>query len=189
MDLILSIAGIAISLLIAWWEYRRANKAEAMLEATFKQLPGQLVSDLSRLLQQPPEQQQGSSTLETRYADLNGDGKDELLVSFLSGPHNTALQVFGMKSHWEFGLLDELYSSTPTEFELEDIDGDGIPEISTVEVAQEPDLPYVMGLRDRVSYKLTSDGFAEVRRIKCYSPEDLEKAMQEWRSTMAGGDA
>ena len=51
-----------------------------------------------------------------------------------------------------------------------------------VEIAKVPDLPYVMGLRDRVSYKLTGAGFVEVKRIKGYSTNDLRDALASWHS-------
>lgn len=183
MEFALSVVGIVLSLAIAAWEHHRASRAEALLATTFKDLPEKLVADLSRLIApggigNTPGSDDNSLIVQSE--DLNGDGRKELLVSHLSGPHNTALQVFGMKSHWEFGLLGEIYSSTPTDFDLEDVDGDGVPEVSVIEIAKAPDLPYVMGLRDRVSYKLTTSGFVEVKRVKCYSPEDLRAALAEW---------
>lgn len=48
---------------------------------------------------------------------------------------------------------------------------------------QVPDLPYVMGLRDRVSYKLTANGFVEVKRVKCYSVQDLSEALAQWKGS------
>ena len=185
MELALSILGIVLSFAIAAWEHHRANMAEEALEKTFQDLPARLVADLSKLIGKSADNENPNlkeSPLSTQFADLNGDGNPELLVSFLSGPHNTALQVFGMKSHWEFGLLGEIYGSTPTEFDLEDVDGDGILEVSVVEIAKVPDLPYVMGLRDRVSYKLTGAGFVEVKRIKGYSTNDLRDALASWHS-------
>ena len=184
MELALSVLGIVISLAVAAWEYRRAVKAEALLDHTFKELPSQLVRDLSRLIQRSAVAGgHGNATepsLVVQYADLNGDGKQELLVSYLSGAHNTALQVYGSRSNWDFGLLGELRSSMPTEFEVGDVDNDGVPEVTTVEVACEPDLPYVMGLRDRVSYKLTGNGFVEVKRVNCYSADELQEARVDW---------
>jgi hypothetical protein len=183
MELALSVIGLIASLAIAAWEHHRATRAEAALAKTFQDLPGKLVADLSRLVAAGGAGSAAGSddsSLMVQYEDLNGDGKKELLVSHLSGPHNTALQVFGMKSPWEFGLLGEIYSSTPTDFDVEDVDGDGVPEVSVIEISKTPDLPYVMGLRDRVSYKLTSAGFEEVKRVKCYSAEDLRAALAEW---------
>jgi hypothetical protein len=185
MELILSILGIVISLAIAAWEHRRANKAEVELAKAFRELPEKLLNDFARLVGASLTEGEGKTTstdssLNIQHADLNGDGKPELLVSFLSGPHNTALQVFGMKSHWEFGLLGEIYGSTPTDFDLEDVNDDGVLEVSVVEISKTPDLPYVMGLRDRVSYKLTGEGFVEVKRVKCYSAEDLREALASW---------
>ena len=187
MELALWIFGILVSFAIAAWQHRRATEAEAALAKIFEDLPKRLVADLSRLIGQDAAGEHPSeSSLNTQYADLNGDGKPELLVSFLSGPHNTALQVFGMKSHWEFGLLGEIYASTPTEFDLEDVDGDGTMEVSIIEIAKGPDLPYVMGLRDRVSYKLTKDGFVEVKRVKGYSIDDLQRVLSSWHGSTGG---
>ncbi|MBT9154984.1 MAG: hypothetical protein DDT39_01674 [Firmicutes bacterium] len=188
MELVLSVIGLLLAVGIAGWEYRRANRAEAALAKAFKELPLRLVSDLSRMI--APQGQGAPATQEipglvTQFADLNGDGKSEMLVSYLSGPHNTSLQVFGMKSDWEFGLLGEIIGQTPTDFDLEDIDGDGIPEVSVVEIAKAPDLPYVMGLRDRVTYKLGNSGFVEVKRVKGYTAEDLRIALAEWHQNDA----
>lgn len=177
-----------MSLGIALWQYREAQAAQRALSDNMKQLPGQMVKDLSRLLEISHEPSQPSETVAqggiftSSYADLNGDGEEELLVSYLSGPHNTALQVYGKRTPWEFGLLGEIYASTPSEFDLEDIDGDGIPEVNVVEIAKAPDLPYVMGLRDRVSYKLTSSGFVEVNRVKGYTIEDLKERLGDWHN-------
>ena len=187
MELALSVLGIILAVAIAGWEYRRANRAEAALDQAFNTLPQRLVADLARMIDTRPTASADDrrTGLTTQYADLNGDGKPELLVSYLSGPHNISLQVFGMKNHWEFGLLGEIFGQTPTDFDVEDVDNDGIPEVSVVEIAKAPDLPYVMGLRDRVSYKLTTSGFVEVKRVKCYSAEDLREALTSWHASEA----
>jgi hypothetical protein len=185
MELALSVLGIVLAIAIAAWEYLRAIRAEAALDQAFRALPGQLVHDLSRIIAKDPSDSDSSaenSGLVMKYADLNGDGKDEMLVTYMSGPHSTSLQVYGKKNDWEFGLLGEILGQTPTDFDLEDVDQDGILEVSVVEVAKRPDLPYVMGLRDKVSYKLQGEGFVEVRRIKEYSTDDLKAALSDWHS-------
>jgi hypothetical protein len=183
MELTLSIIGLLLSVAIAVWEHRRANKAEALLKKTLVELPRRLISDISRLVAPPDpdknETESDASGLHVRYADLNGDGRDELLISHLSGAHNTTLQVYGMKSFYEFGLIDELSSSVPTEFDLEDVDGDGAPEIVIFEIARRPDLPYAMGLSDRVTYKLTPDGFKEIARVECFTDEELQQVLRK----------
>ena len=102
MGLFLSVVGIFLSLAIACWEYQRAQKAEHKLQETLKNLPVQLVTDLSRLLNSEPsdaltnsEVAPKQSVLLSKIADINGDGEKELLVSYVSGLHNTAIQVFG----------------------------------------------------------------------------------------------
>jgi hypothetical protein len=146
VELALSVLGIILAVAIAGWEYRRANRAEAALDRAFNTLPQRLVADLARMIDTNPSSDEVLAGLTTQSADLNGDGKRELLVSYLSGPHNISLQVFGMKNHWEFGLLGEIFGQTPTDFVVEDVDDDGIPEVSVIEIAKAPDLPYVMGL-------------------------------------------
>ena len=179
----LGIAGILLSLAIAWWERKKAKRAEHLLSESIKRLPEQLVNDIARLINSPSPTTTNvgdvQSNLIVKHADLNGDGKDEMIVEYLSGPHSTALQVFGQRGHWNFGLLGELIGNTPHEYDLEDVDGDGVPEITLIEVAQDTGLPYVMGLRDRASYKLTEKGFIEVKRVKCYTEDDLKQLMSE----------
>ncbi len=180
------IVGILLSLAIAWWEHLKAKRAEHLLNESLNRLPGQLVGDIARLINRSTateagatELRDGQNNLIVKYADLNGDGKDEMIVEYISGPHSAALQVFGQRNHWNFGLLAELQGNTPHEYDLEDVDGDGVPEVTLIEVARDSGLPYVMGLRDRVSYKLTDKGFVEVKRVKCYTEDDLKEIMSE----------
>ena len=180
---ILGIIGILISLVIAWWEHHKAKRAERLFNETLNKLPGQLVNDIARLINRNPqansvvtESPNNQSSLAAQYVDLNGDGKEEMIVSYLSGPHSFAIQVYGPRGHWDFGLLGEIKGSTPHEYDLEDVDGDGLPEITCIEVSRDAGLPYIMGFFDRVSYKLTKDGLTEVKRNKCYSEDDLREA-------------
>ncbi len=81
-----------------------------------------------------------------------------------------------MKSHWEFGLLGEIYASTPTDLDLEDVNGNGVLEVSVVEIAKALGMPCVMGLHDRISDKLLEEDFVEVKRVKAYSADHLRGA-------------
>jgi hypothetical protein len=181
---ILGIIGIVLSLAIAWWEHHKAKKAEVQFNKAVDELPSKLIADLSRMIAPPSEKasqsadSDGPTGLTTRYADLNGDGTPELLVEYISGPHSSALQVFGLQL-WDFKLIAELFIDTPFGFDLEDIDGDGVLEVSVVETARDTGLPYVMGLRDRVGYKLVDGEFKEISRVRGYTDEDLAERLSE----------
>jgi hypothetical protein len=181
VDILLFILGTLASLAIAVYEHRRATRAESTLKEVLDNLPRKLIEGVASVVNtRVARNGEPNSNLSARYADLNGDGRDEFLVEYVSGPHSTTLQVYGFKrGGYEFRKLGELSQSTPLGFELEDIDNDGAVEVTAVEVANEPELPFVFGLRDRVTYKLGGRGFREVRRIKCYSPEDVELAKKE----------
>ena len=183
MEILLFILGTLASLAIAAYEHRRATRAENTLKEVLDDLPRKLIEGVASVVNTPAssnDEPYPNQSLSARYADLNGDGRDEFLVEYVSGPHSTTLQVYGFKrGGYEFRKLGELSQSTPLGFELEDIDNDGAVEVTAVEVAEEPGLPFVFGLRDRVTYKLGGRGFKEVRRIQCYSQEDVELAKKE----------
>lgn len=203
MELALSILGIVISLAIAWTEHMKAKRAEARLEAIATTLPEKLLSGVRAALNDqfrqgsddegwstPAKKTEKSPWLQTRYADLNADGQDELLISMPSGAHASILLVYGFAS-WEFEKIAELTSTTPHGFEIEDEDGDGKLRIATVEIAKRPELPYVFGLRDRVTYSLVNNEFVEVSRVEGWDDADLERitleqnAIEESRKTSA----
>ena len=119
--------------------------------------------------------QESENRLHTSYADLDGDDEDELLVQYPYGAHAAVLQVFGFREG-DFKLIDEITVDTMAGFIAEDKDSDGRLEVVTFEVSLEADLPYVMGFRDEVWYRLENDRFIEVQRINLYDPKDLKKA-------------
>jgi hypothetical protein len=98
-----------------------------------------------------------------------------LLVQYPYGAHAAVLQVFGFREG-DFKLIDEITVDTMAGFIAEDKDSDGRLEVVTFEVSLEADLPYVMGFRDEVWYRLENDRFIEVQRINLYDPKDLKKA-------------
>ncbi|MDA0183646.1 VCBS repeat-containing protein [Solirubrobacter phytolaccae] len=95
-------------------------------------------------------------------ADVNNDGRDELLVASPWGPHSSMLHVFGQRDEWpdSFSKLAEIGSGTPMGFTVGDLDADGRVEIATVQ--PHADEPYASGIRDEVLYRWDGAQFAEV---------------------------
>jgi hypothetical protein len=163
----LGLIGIFIGLSIAAWEHRKATRAEARSEQLFRELPMRLVSAVNSASQAPITPQLSPPVLNapfrTTYADVDNDGKDELLVEHSAGAHGSALLLFGFKD-WEFRLLGELGVGTPGGFDIGDFDGDGRIEIDAVEADYSHGDGYVDAPRYRIRYRWTQDGFAEVER-------------------------
>lgn len=192
MELFLSILGIGISVVIAYWEHRKAKRAEAHLEALATKLPETLLSGVRKVLSDqaleggansdgwslPGTKAEQSPWLRTRYADIDSDGTDELLIEVTAGAHSSALLVYAVKN-WEFKKLAELNSTTMNGFDVQDSDGDGRLEVETVEVAKRPGLPHVFGLRDRVTHRLVGNKFEEVSRTEGWDQSDLDRISAE----------
>lgn len=185
IGIILGVLSVLLTSGIAIWQHSEAKKAKAELNGLLQSLPSQVFDNVSRLLKanQPQfselyEMMNLENPLQSRYADLDGDGKDELLVQYPIGAHGTALQVFGFRD-WEFRLITEISIDTPAGFVAEDIDGDDRLEVITHEVSLDADFPYVMGFRDEVWYRLENDDFVEVKRVNLYDKKDLKKARRD----------
>jgi type II secretory pathway pseudopilin PulG len=188
VGLILGILGIAVTIAIAYWQHKKAEIAEARLESLAAHLPGTLLDGVQQVLASqvaagtdsddgwvlPGSGSADSPWLKTRYADLNGDGTDELLIEAISGPHSSVLLVYGLRN-WEFEKLAELHSTTINGFHLQRSDNDGRLEVETVEIAKPPGLPYVFGLRDKVTYRLVGNAFEEFARVEGWDETDLER--------------
>ncbi len=111
---------------------------------------------------------------QTSYADIDGDGEDELLVEMGTGAHGSILLVYGRQS-WEFKKLGELFSTTMGGFEVSDVDGDGRVEIKAYEIARRPGLPYVAGLHDEVVHRFQNGAFVEVSRKECFTEGEMQE--------------
>lgn len=198
MELALGLLGMLVSLAIAYWEHRKAKRAEARLEHLATTLPVKLLSGVRDVLAQhappatadadgwstPGASSDHSPWLRTRYADLDGDGRDELLVEVASGPHSTSLLVYQMK-HWDFEKVAELHGSTISGFDIVDSPDRVAKGVETVEVARRPELPYVFGFRDRVTYELAGNAFVEVARVEGWNEDDLARMRSEIDATNA----
>lgn len=163
----IGILGIVLSVALAIWQYQKAQSAEKHLHNLLHSLPLQLTENVARILnvKDNPKQTSTDNIVQTRFLDLNSDGKDELLVQFPFSAHASFLQVYGFKG-WEFQLIAEISTDTPLGFEYEDVDSDGKLEIKTIETNRSSGLPFVMGLRDVVWYKLDGENFVEIKRIE-----------------------
>jgi hypothetical protein len=188
---IIGIVLAVVSLSFAIWQYQRANQAEKNLQLALKSLPTELLNNVSRFLERPTSDirelydlQESERTLHTSYADLDGNGEDELLVQYPYGAHSAVLQVFGFRNR-DFKLIDEISIDTMAGFLPKDVDGDGRLEIVTHEVSRDADFPYVMGFRDEVWYRLENGHFVEVKRSHCYTDEALNEARRDHASWLS----
>lgn len=187
----LGVAGIVIGLFIAWWEYRRAKKAEAELGHVLRELPGTLVDNISRFIA-APDQAKGAKVLDrdgyssAQYFDLDGDGREELIVQFPTGAHSTGIQIYGFNGH-EFTLKAESFSGTSNGFEIDLSDPDISPSLRSIEVSESADLPYVYGLQDVVWSKLEGDRLVQYKRQP--PPQDVINECQAMARRDMGDDA
>ncbi len=187
MDII-GIVGIILSLLIAYWEHMKAKKSDKTLSKIANELPNELIININRILVNKQSENEkdnlnkefisSDNMLRNKYADLNNDGYDELLVEIPVGVHGTALQVYSRKD-WEFQLLAELQTDTPVGFFLQDIDNDGFIEVGAPFKSYVVDLPYASGLRDFVWYRLHNNEFIEVKRITP-TQEEIDEKLKEF---------
>lgn len=130
---------------------------------------GHQVTDIARALGiegAPAEGVALDASTERRWAlgvaDINNDGRDELLVASPWGPHSSMLHIFGQRNDWpdSFGKLAEFSSGTPAGFTIGDLDGDGRIELATVQ--PDNDHSYASGIRDEVLYRWDGEEFAEI---------------------------
>ncbi len=154
------------------------------------ELPGALIRGIGEVVRRAPDVygstgewatpgslDGNSSWIQSRYADINNDGTDELLIEVISGPHSTALLVFKCEP-WEFKQIAELYCTTGHGFDVT-ISDEGKNQVETVEVSKRADLPYVMGFRDRVTYMLKDNQFVETGRVEGWDDADLRLVREE----------
>lgn len=169
--LLLAAVGVALSI----WGVAHARAADRRAEDRDERAGqrtnaiGHQVTDIARALGLPnvPKEGVALDAAEARrwalgVADVNNDGRDELLVASPWGPHSSMLHVFGQRNEWpdSFGKLAELGSGTPAGFTIGDLDGDGRIELATIQ--PHGDEPYATGIRDEVLYRWDGDAFAEV---------------------------
>lgn len=181
---ILGVLGILVGLAIAWWEYRRAKKTEAELACVLQELPSQLVENISRFISEPHDNTQEIHSQESlssaQYFDIDGDGRDELIVQFPAGAHGSAIQIYGFEGS-EFHLKAESWSGTPNGFEIDTTDPSYSPLLRSVEQCSAADICYAAGLRDVVWHKLIDGELIEYKRDQP-SQEEIDERVAEERA-------
>lgn len=183
--LALGIPSIIVSIWIAVWQNRKAKRAQAQFEGELANLPERVSRTVRAVIEAAPSQSADSLTnpewpSAIDYADVDNDGKTELLVQYLAGAHGNALQVFGWRDR-EFKKIAALGVGTPVPFEFGDFDGDGLTEIKGTETDWSVGLPYSMAPRVEVLYRWDGNKFREVSRKKGYTAEELRTLLDEAR--------
>jgi len=164
------IAGIVIAVGIAFWENRKAARAEARLKDGLDGIPAKVVDSLKTIVVAGNAPDAKAVLPENwpvgvQFLDADGDGKKELVVQYPAGAHGSQLKVFAWRQG-EFSEIGTLAVGTPVGFEIGDFDGDGKPEIKTDETDWSAGLPYVTAPRVTLLYRWDGSKFAEVSRQK-----------------------
>jgi hypothetical protein len=175
MEVIGFVVGVVGLMLALFAEVKRreAERRARIREAGENEQADAMMRELQQVLAavgvpasvEPPEG--GLAVSEDRpfavgIADINNDGRDEVVVASPYGPHSSMLRAFGFTDELrnDFSQLLELGSGTPSGFTVGDLDGDGRVEVATVQ--PEGDHPYASGIRAEVLYRWSTDHFDEV---------------------------
>lgn len=170
------------SLLFGFYQFYCANKSEKKLQEVLNNQPQKILEGVSRLISplfEETKNKLGDFGVEGYYEidvkDLDGDGKQELLIQYPYGAHGSMLKVFGRRNY-DFEEIGELSSGTPCGFKIADFDLDGHLEIKTIESSE--NYPYALVLRDSVFYRWDGNQFLEISRTKEYTEEDVKRRMK-----------
>jgi hypothetical protein len=196
MEIVLALVGVAAAIGVALWQNRRSDRAEQRLNKILRDLSSQLAGDLSAglLSAMRAERAQGTDTVSSvhddatfsaTYADVDGDGRNELLIQYPAGAHGSVLQVFGWRD-FQFQEIGQLGAGTPVGFDIKNVNKDGRIEIVTDETDWSLDLPYEAAARVRIWYRWEDGGFVEHKRQKLYSEEDIAELRREYGTDPSG---
>lgn len=157
------------ALSFAFWKSRQASAAKSAAAEARNELPRLIAETLHWIIGsgkgEPASSGRAPMTWSGSidYADVNGDGRNELLVQYPAGAHGCALRVFGLSPS---GIEELAYvgTGTPAGFEFGDFDGDGKVEIKTQETDWGAGLPYATAPRFTLLLRWDGSRFAEVSR-------------------------
>lgn len=171
---------ICVGYAVAVWQNHRSDHRSDVSDAIIQTLPQSFIRALeeghftvSSIPKRLTNLEEDDWPSYVSFADVNNDGKVELLVQYLAGAHGNLLQVFGWKNR-EYMEIARYAVGVPVAFEFGDFDHDGEIEILGKESDWDTGLPY--GLVPRYSFRLRWDGekFVEVWRAKDYSDQELD---------------
>jgi hypothetical protein len=137
-----------------------------------------ITTDSNTQTMDPFRKQVLSRGITVRYADINGDGEDELLVQHGTGAHSWEFKVFGWSDEpfTDFGQIAELFTSHGG-FSISDVDNDGRLEVAMVDHDyDEPGGSMANGPFIEKLFRWQSSGFQEVDSHKIASPKYGEGA-------------
>lgn len=183
----LTLLGFALTIGIALWQFCLARQAESKLNNTLQAIPSLITQQVMLVFNATqPNPSQSDETLPstmTSYADVDGDGEKELLISYMVDPYSSALKIFKWQTvdfTSEFTVIGEIVPILG--FEVNDFDVDGKVEIMTFQDDPDTGLPHAAGLHINVLYKWKEGRFSEISRHKDYTLENLEERRKYFHS-------
>jgi hypothetical protein len=108
-----------------------------------------------------------------RTADIDGDGRDELIISTLEGPYSSHVRIFkpmfkrdkDYELITSFNLIGEICPVNSI-VDIRDIDSGKHSEIVVIEYEKGSDKPHAAGLKEKVVYKFIKGKLKEISREK-----------------------
>ncbi|MDR3607607.1 MAG: hypothetical protein P4M08_09525 [Oligoflexia bacterium] len=125
VNLALAIFGVGFGI-YQWVDARRSQKQD---RADFENLNVRVARVLESLPAPPVGTPEGAHFIRAEFADINNDGKQELLVSYPSGAHGSTMRAF----QWDGDLVEigSFFGDCGPYFDIRDVDGDGQKEVVT----------------------------------------------------------
>lgn len=173
ISLSFGVVGVVISLAVAWWQNRRAVRAEAELRDVLRGIPQQLTQELRQILAAAPPSPGGQTDSPNGaprvlgYGDVDADNRQELVVWYPVGAHGSVVKTFEWQPTMGLEEGGQVASNTPFPGQIGDFDADGRPEIMLAQAGAPGDATARLF---RVVYEWDGKKFAEVLREAGYPP-------------------
>ncbi|HOO02799.1 MAG TPA: hypothetical protein PLE76_08805 [Rectinema sp.] len=175
------------SLIFGIWQFidaRRAKKKQSKIESQYKNLlenlPGVLTKEIVKTIRpneanlNDKELASADSLTSASFADLDGDGEDELIVQFPFSVHGSAIQIYRL-TNGRPELCVEDISDTPSAFQIDFSDRVLGPMLVKVVQDSTYEVPYHLGLRDTIWLRFENNKLIECRRQTPSEQEVVEK--------------